>query len=138
MALSEGHRRSLLVLGVSYWFLLIVIVTPCVVYDEVTVGMGLYVGLFLLVATPLSFKTSELSGGEWYNEIWMCGVRKIAYSCSQMGRADPKVMLWWEPLFCAYWGLLIKFINPAILYAIVIGILCNDINKSYGDYAMGW
>lgn len=55
-----------------------------------------------------------------------------------MGRDDPRKKLWWEPVFCIYWSFLIKFVNPAALYYMFLGILLDDIKKPYGDYAIGW
>jgi len=46
--------------------------------------------------------------------------------------------MWWEPAFALYWGLVIKFVNPCLLYFIVVGILKNDISKPYGAYSAGW
>lgn len=55
-----------------------------------------------------------------------------------MGRDDVRKKLWWEPVFCIYWSFLIKFVNPAALYYMFLGILLDDIKKPYGDYAIGW
>lgn len=68
----------------------------------------------------------------------MCGVRRIAYSCSQVGREDPMKKLWWEPAFALYWGLCIKFISPCVLLFMLLGILKNDIDKPYEGYSKGW
>lgn len=88
--ISDGHKKSLYILGISYWILLVVIGTPCVVVEgALKIGIALFLGLFCCVATPASFFVSGLGVREWYNDIFMCGVRKIAYSCSQMGRKYP-------------------------------------------------
>jgi len=55
-----------------------------------------------------------------------------------MGRDDPKTVLWWEPIFCIYWSFLIKFVNPAALYFMFIGILLDDIKVPYGNYGPAW
>lgn len=57
-----------------------------------------------------------------------------------MGRPDDAktTVMWWEPAFVLYWGLLIKFVNPCLLYFIFIGILKDDIAKPYGGYSAGW
>jgi hypothetical protein len=41
-------------------------------------------------------------------------------------------------MFCIYWSFLIKFINPAILYFIFMGILIDDIRVPYGGYGTAW
>jgi hypothetical protein len=85
-----------------------------------------------------SWKVSGLNIRQWYEEICMCGVRKIAYSCSQVGRVDPLVKLWWEPIFALYWGLCIKYISPCVLTFMIVGIFKNDLNKPYEGYSTGW
>lgn len=47
-------------------------------------------------------------------------------------------MSWWEPGFVGYWCLTVKYINPAILYFILVGLLKQDIETMYGDYSTGW
>lgn len=46
--------------------------------------------------------------------------------------------MWWEPAFAFYWGILIKYINPALLYFIVVGIVKTDVTKPYEKYASHW
>ena len=41
-------------------------------------------------------------------------------------------------MFCVYWSFLTKFINPAALYFMFIGILYDDIKKPYGNYGASW
>lgn len=55
-----------------------------------------------------------------------------------MGREDPRKVMWWEPIFNIYWSFLIKFVNPAALYFMFMGILIDDIKKPYGKYSTGW
>jgi len=47
-------------------------------------------------------------------------------------------MMCWEPVFAFYWGFLVKFFNPAVLFCIVIGILKNDIMDPYEGYSDRW
>lgn len=107
--------------------------------SSIRIGFGLFTFLFL-ICVVISLKMSKLPVREYYNEIFMCGVRKIAYSCSQLGRPEhaQDIIMWWEPAFALYWGLLVKYVNPVLLYFITIGILKNDIKKPYGNYAWGW
>ena len=46
--------------------------------------------------------------------------------------------MWWEPLFCIYWSFLIKYINPAILYYIFMGIFLHDLRNPFNDLAVNW
>lgn len=135
---SEGHKKALYFLGLTYWGLLLTFGVGFVVAEKVAAGFIAFSCIFTFICVPLSFWMSKLNAKEWYDDILLCGVRKIAYACSQMGRTNPKEPMWWEFLFNIYWCFLIKFINPAILYFILIGILKDDINKPYGKYSIGW
>lgn len=37
-----------------------------------------------------------------------------------------------------YWGLTVKFINPMLLYFILMSIFKNDLAKPYGGYQVYW
>lgn len=138
MAKSEDHKKSLWVLSLGYWVLLAIFGLVAVLTEEVYAGFIAFFCVFFFIVTPISFFLSKLSFLIYYNEIFLCGVRRISYACSQMGRKDPKVIMWWEPIFCVYWSWLIKFINPAILYFIFLGIIKDDITTPYEGYSNGW
>jgi len=126
------------VLSLGYWVSLCIIGIVTVLLEEVYAGFVAFFVVFLIIVTPASFMLSGIPFMEYYNEVFLCGVRRIAYACSQMSRKDPKVIMWWEPIFCVYWCWLIKFINPAILWFIFLGIIKDDINNPYEGYSIGW
>lgn len=134
MAKSEGHTTGLKILSFGYWIPLVIIVIITTILDSQKWGF-LAFALVLIVVLIVSWKQSGLGMRQWYEEVVMCGVRKIAYSCSQVGRVDPLVKLWWEPVFALYWGLCIKYISPCVLSFMIIGILKNDIKKPYEGYS---
>jgi len=137
MEKSAAHATSLKILAFGYWVPLIIISIITTVADAQKWGF-LAFGLTLLAVIGASYKTSAVSFKEWYDDILMCGVRRIAYSCSQVGRTDPMTPLWWEPAFALYWSVCVKFISPCVLLFMLLGILKNDIAKPYGDYSAGW
>merc|ERR1712146_490821 len=55
-----------------------------------------------------------------------------------MGRKDKKTMQCWEPAFVLYWCLTVKYINPMLLYFILMSIFKTDLAKPYGNYAGYW
>jgi len=119
--------------------LLLIIGTVAVYINQVPVGFAAFAILYL-ICVAVGFRVSGLPVQDFYQDVFMCGVRRIAYACSQMGRpaeAEDQVM-WWEPAFVLYWGLLVKYVNPCLLYFILIGILKDDLAKPYGNYAAGW
>lgn len=125
-------------LMVNYWLALIIIASVAVGLNEAWTGMIAFPCYFLLFATPVAYCISGLSCGEFYTDIFMCGVRKIGYSISRLGRENPTEKQWWEDAFVFYWCMVIKFINPAILYFITVSITKSDIEKPYEGYSTRW
>lgn len=68
----------------------------------------------------------------------MCGVRKIAFAMSCLGRSEPEKQLWWETAFMVYWGTVIKFLIPGALWFILVGAFKGDVINAYGGYAWYW
>ena len=99
--------------------------------------MVLIGGIFLFCLLP-SFIISKLSFRQWYAQICMCGVRKLAYSMSKLGRSDPQQVLWYEPAFAFYWSVTIKYFIPSVLWFLLVGNTKADIDKPYGGYASHW
>jgi hypothetical protein len=75
---------------------------------------------------------------EWYNDIAMCGVRRIGYAMTMLGRKDPNVQGLWEPFFVFYWGVCIKYLIPLVLWFIMINTCINAKESPYGGYSTGW
>jgi hypothetical protein len=84
-----------------------------------------------LVSFAVSFKLSELSFNEWYHEILMCGTDKIAMSISILSNND-QTRSWWMLPFEAYFGLLIKFVNPACIIIFIFEGLAADLKQPFG------
>ena len=135
---SANHEASLKYLTYSFWGIVLVfgIIFPAL--KMIPVGLILSVVAILLFSILPSFFLSKLPAAEWYNDIVMCGVRKIAYSMTVLGRKDPKVKGWWEPIFVFYWGFCIKFGIPLVLFFILINTCINAAAKPYGGYSTGW
>ena len=64
-----------------------------------------------------------------------CGVRRIGYSISMLGRSDPDVMECWERSFVFYWGVSIQYLAPALLWFVLVFNLQLDVSERYGDYS---
>jgi len=137
MAKSAGHRKSILLLGFSYWALLVIILTPTICVDRGHIGFIVFVVCYLFCFV-FSFIISGLDIFTWYRECVMCGVHRISYACSQMTRKEGSRRMWWEPLFAFYWGFLIKYVNPCLLYIFLISITKTDIETPYGNYGPSW
>lgn len=94
----------------------------------------------MLVLLGISFALSKLSLSDWFNEVMMCGVKKIGYSMTCLGRRDPTKREMWEPIFMFYWGFAIKYFVPAVLWFILVAVFIKDVTSDtlYGGYGMHW
>jgi SNF family Na+-dependent transporter len=98
MTFSEGHKKSLQYLTFSFWMYLLIVGIVFVLTELIWVGIIVFiVGLFAFILIP-SFMISKLSFQQWYAEVALCGVRRIGYSMSKMGR-EGNVVQWWEGPF---------------------------------------
>jgi hypothetical protein len=70
--------------------------------------------VIILIGAFISYKVSKLPFLSWYHEIVMCGTDKIAMSISILSNKKGH-RKWWMPVFEGYFGILIKFVNPACL-----------------------
>jgi len=82
MAMSPGHRKSILWLSISYWTLLIIIGTVGSITNAIAASFISFCGIFVFICLPVSFKLSGLTLGKWYNEVVLTGVKRISYACS--------------------------------------------------------
>ena len=94
--------------GVSifgYWFCLILISGITVPYEYAGVGGIVFFFSQLVIVNPLSLYLFKGSVYKWYRTIFFCGVRRISYSFTKMGR-DPgsTEVEWWEHIFMVYWA----------------------------------
>lgn len=85
---SANHEYSLKYLTYTYWAIVVIfgIVFPTV--KMIPIGLILSIVAILLFSVLPSYFMSKLSVADWYNEIVMCGVRKIAYSMTVLGRGE--------------------------------------------------
>ena len=72
-----------------------------------------------------------MSFRQWYHEIVLCGVNKVAMSITDISEADNNLRRPWMIVFEAYFGLMIKFVNPAILTFILMSNLADDFDQAY-------
>lgn len=128
---SPAHRASLRRLALIYWF-------PTVVtcfyanfgfYGVKWVG-AIIVFLFSLMALYASFRASEMDFIVWYHEIVMCGTDKVAMSITVLQNGGKRA--WWMLPFEFYFGILIKFVNPACLLFLFFEALAADLGVPYG------
>lgn len=139
MNMSENHAKSLKYLTFSFWAYLMIIGLIFVLAESIPWGiLALILGIFLICLLP-SFLISKLPLMQWYAQIGMCGVRRLGYAMSKMGRnEETKAVQCWEPAFVLYWGISIKYFCPSVLWFLIVQNVKADIDKPYGNYAAHW
>lgn len=130
---------SLWYLALSFWGILIVLGIVFVAISMVAWGiLAIILCLIFFSILPSFFIGKSLGLSRWYNEIAMCGVSKLGYSMSMLGRTNMDKRLWYEPMFVFYWGFTIKYLIPIVLWLILCNAVKNDITNPYGGYDIGW
>jgi hypothetical protein len=86
-----------------------------------------------VIALLVSSYVSDMSLRQWYHEIVLCGVNKVAMSITDLSEPETNQRRPWMIVFEAYFGLMIKFVNPAILIFILMSNLADDFDQSYGN-----
>lgn len=119
-------------LSVLYWIPVLAVAT----YMSFGFSTHKMWGVIILVVMTLvsfivSWKLSELEFNSWYHEILMCGTDKISMSISILSNADQS-RSWWMLAFEAYFGILIKFVNPACIIVFIFEGLAADLKQPFG------
>lgn len=129
---SDEHRNSLRIMSLLYWLPVIIInFFANFGFPEIKL-VGIYViCLTTLIALGVSFKCSKMSFMSWYHEIVMCGTDKISMSITSLSNPDNSRSFWMAP-FEAYFGILIKFVNPAGIMFLMCENLAQDLDTPYG------
>jgi len=78
-----------------------------------------------IIALYMSFKDSKMDFIVWYHEIVMCGTDKVAMSITVLQNNGARA--WWMLPFEFYFGILIKFVNPACLLFLFFEALAADL-----------
>lgn len=132
-AVSENHRKSLKAMALCYWIPVVVIAfyANFAFPDQKIIGI-VVICLTTLLALVLSKKQSGMKFNSWYHEIVLCGVDKLSMSITSLSNPDASRSDWMLP-FESYFGMCIKFVNPAALIFILMNNLSNDLASPYAD-----
>jgi len=113
---------------------------PCVVitfYTNFAIEVNQVFGLVVVSATTIvalitSFAVSKMEFNSWYHEIVLQGVDKLSMSITSLSNTNGKRSFWMLP-FETYFGICIKFVNPACLLFIFFHNLQEDLLVPYND-----
>jgi hypothetical protein len=125
-------------LTLTFWGLLIVLGIVFPILDQTRIGIPIFVAALVFIGFIPSFCLSRLSFSDWYNDIAMCGVRKLGYSMTMLGRGPDGVQRWYEQFFVFYWGFCVKYLIPTTLWFILVNKCIADTKDPYGGYSTKW
>jgi len=135
---SIEHQKSMRALTFMYWFPTIAITFYFSFgFNEAKMWAIFALILTTLMAFGVSFKLSKMPLNQWYHEIVLCGTDKIAMSISILSNADQS-RSWWMLPFEAYFGIMIKYLNPACLLFFIFEGLKADLTTPFGIVTEGW
>lgn len=123
---SPAHRASLRSLALIYWF---PTVLTCFYanfgFTQIKWLGVVFMFIISIIALYMSFKDSKMDFIVWYHEIVMCGTDKVAMSITVLQNNGARA--WWMLPFEFYFGILIKFVNPACLLFLFFEALAADL-----------
>ena len=137
-SMSEAHRKSNMALTAGYWVPLFIAGVIAIEQKNGWVGMVCYAGFVTTITCPVSYYLHGGAPGDWYENVFLCGVHRIAYSMSKLGRTDANVRERWEPFFAFYFGFCVKFFIPFVLWFIMLYTIQKDVFELYGGYSLHW
>lgn len=146
-SLGPNYARANNFLIGWYWVNLIVHGIWGIFTENGLLGMVVFVGSIVFIGLPVSYCISGVSFSQWYKHIFFCGVRRIGYSISKLGRevvvVDGKKTypqpLWYEPAFVFYWASLVKYVIPGALWFLIMQALLTRSKSVYpSGYGAHW
>lgn len=122
---------------VGYWGVLIPLgIMAYFIFPESSwMAMPIFWGCQVVVWI-VSFALSKTSCSRWYNQIFLCGVGKLARAIAKPSTGGKKK--WWVPCFVFWWGFSIKYFFPWAVWWLLCLSAQGDIAKPYGGYYIGW
>jgi len=129
---SPEHARSMRTLALMYWFPVVVLnFYANFGFPEVKNFGIVIIFVTTLIAFACSWYQSKMPFISWYHEILQCGTDKISMSITILSNPNGERSFWMLP-FEAYFGILIKFVNPCCLIFLLFEALANDLKDPYG------
>lgn len=130
---SEAHAKALKYLSLLYWIPTVVICfyANFGMGENKIIGLAL-ISLFTFIAMFTSYRVSKMNMNSFYHEIILQGVDKLSMSITCLSHPKAKRSSWMLP-FETYFGICIKYVNPACLLFILINNLEEDLKAPYND-----
>jgi hypothetical protein len=145
--MSPDHAKSLKWLGIMYWFPMVTLSF----YANFAFAERYEIGIIIIMVTSfLSLAVSyfvvrdKFKSISWYHEIMLCGVDKLSMSITSLSSATKNAngeyvmneaaeRSPWMIVFEGYFGIMIKFVNPACLTFMMMMNLSEDMVNPYAE-----
>lgn len=133
-------KVSTLILILVYWGVMIPLCWLCYFAfpNQSWVGLPVFWGLTILswiVSAIVSVTSKKCSFQEWYEDIFLYGVRPMArHMIALQGELHWFVARFFE----LWWCISIKYVFPWAMYWLIIMTIQKDTDKPYGEYNVGW
>lgn len=140
-AMSENWQKAERINFYGFWLILAICGLIGVANESEIYGMLIFISIQFIAILPWSFITSEGSFSEWYDNVLMSSVKRISISMSKLARLeeeDPTQKLWWEDACVFYFGFTVKYLNPMILWFVILYSIKSNMESPYGGYAWYW
>jgi hypothetical protein len=128
--MSENHAKSLKWLAIAYWFPMVTLAF----YSNFAFAENFEIGIiiiaitsFIALATSFYAVKGKMVSIQWYHEIMLCGVDKIAMSITHLSNYESGERKPWMYVFEGYFGIMIKYVNPAALTFMLFMNLSRDL-----------
>ena len=134
--MSPEHALSLKWLAISYWFPMVTLSF----YANFAFAERFEIGIILISITSfISLFISyfvvrkKFKSISWYHEIMLCGVDKISMSITHLSNGETGERASWMLVFEGYFGIMVKFVNPAALTFMLCMNLSRDLTEPYAE-----
>jgi len=129
---SPHHQKSSRLLGLFFWF---PVITGSFFLNFAIKGTLAWGPAIFIPTTAVAFivskSVSKMPMNQWYYEIVLCGVNKLSMSLTDI-TDESRRRRWWMQYFEGYFGIMIKFVNPAVLIYMFFSNMADDMDEPYG------
>lgn len=144
-AIKQAGKVSVYINFIGYWtpYVLLGILAYHVFPDSSWVSMPVFWAIQIIVWL-VSWLTSKLRFCDWYDFVFLSGVRALARSMSKLSKKSEDVFPWWEDVFEFWWGFSIKYFIPWAIWWLLMLQLQQDVTadsetgNGYGNYHIFW
>jgi len=140
---EKYSAKSWKILNYGYWLPLIVVGIIEIFINSGSLKLILVWFIIFFISFIVSWKSTEMSFGDWYYNVGIGGVKGFAEKMTKLGLDEDGIdesnkgcML---VFFEHFWCFQVKFFCPMFLFAMNVRKICTILyDEPYGGYSMKW